>query len=372
MYDWNLVEYFEELETEREYDGYFYTVAEGITIVILGSLCGLRNTHQIWQWAANDRVKGFLKEKFQISRIPCYYWLLCLLKMIGPASLNKCFAAWVASMIPEERQLTIAVDGKTIRSTGKMQGYRSALHIVSAQIAELGMTYAQKTVSGKSNEIPAVQELLDELDISGCMVVADALNCQKETAKKIIKGGGDYLLCVKDNQEILKKDIADYIQDTQLRRTMDTCARTEKNRGRLEKRTAYVTDDIKWLEGGKDWPQLACICALQSEFESRDSKSNEWHYYISSRHLTAEELLHHARQEWSVESLHWLLDVHFGEDYCRVANRNVQQNLNMARKISLNIIKRYKTRHANKRALSHVMLDCLLDESLIEKVLEKT
>ena len=76
-----LTEYFEDLELEQEYDGYFYSVATGITIVILGSICGLRNTRQIWVWASNDRVREFLKEKFHIGSIPCYYWLLCLIKM---------------------------------------------------------------------------------------------------------------------------------------------------------------------------------------------------------------------------------------------------------------------------------------------------
>lgn len=369
MYDCKITEYFEDLETEKAYDGYFYTVAQGITIVILGALCGLRNTRQIWQWAANERVKEFLKEKFQINRIPCYFWLLCLLKLIKPASLNRCFAQWVASMLPEDRQLTVSMDGKTIRSTGKMQRQPSALHIVSAHIGELGLTLAQKTVDDKSNEIPAVQELLEELDLHGCMVVADALNCQKETAKKIVKGGGDYLLSVKDNQPTLKKDIADYIHDKSFRQSMDSKCKTEKNRGRIEMRTAYVTSEINWLESGKGWPKLACIGAIHSEVETKKGKSDEWHYYIGSRNLTAEELLRHARLEWSVESMHWLLDVHFEEDYCRVENRNVQQNLNMARKVALNVIKKYKMEEKSKKPLSNIMFECILDESHILEVI---
>ncbi len=140
-----ITEFFEELEIEREYSGYFYSVATGITIVILGSICGLRNIHQIWVWASNERVREFLKEKFHIDCIPCYYWLLCLIKMVKPAALNKCFTAWITSLLPSERRLTIAVDGKTIRSTAKQPHSESALHIVSAQLSELGLTYAQKT-----------------------------------------------------------------------------------------------------------------------------------------------------------------------------------------------------------------------------------
>ncbi len=365
----SMKEYFEELETEEEYDGYYYSVAEAIIIVILGSICGLRNVKQIWMWAIKDRVKGFLKEKFQISRIPCYYWLLCILKMIKPESMNKCFNAWVKSMLPEDKAYTVSLDGKTICSTEKMKNC-SPLHIVSAQLGELGLTYAQRTVEGKSNEIPAVQTLLAELDISGCIIVADALNCQKETAKAVIKGNGDYLFEAKGNQPTLKKEIEDYVQDEELQKGMEVCCKKEKNRDRIETRTAYTTEDIDWMDSKPYWTNLRCIGAIHTEFETNSGKTSEWHYFISSRPLTAEELLVHARLEWSVESMHWLLDVHFGEDFCRIEDRNVQQNLNMARKAALNLVKLYKERTRQKRALSNIMFDCLLEPETILRVFE--
>ena len=367
-----ILKYFEEVELEEEhegYKGYFYSVAETITLVMLGSMCGLRNAKQIWQWGTNDKVKEFLKEKFQINRVPSYYWLLCLLKMVKPSSMNKCFNAWVMSMLPEEKALTIALDGKTVRSTEKMKSYSSPLHIVSAQLGEMGLTYAQRAVDGKSNEISAVQKLLEELDISGCMVVADALNCQKETAKAVVKGNGDYLLDVKGNQSTLKKDIEDYVQDKELQKSMDVCSKTEKSRDRIETRTAYSSTDIDWLHGKSDWANLQCIGAIHTEFDTPKGRTSEWHYYISSRPLTAEQLLRHARLEWSVESMHWLLDVHFAEDYCRVENRNVQQTLNIVRKIALNMIKLYKQETASKLALSNIMFSCLLDPSMMMRIL---
>lgn len=195
---------------------------------------------------------------------------------------------------------TLSLDGKTIRSTGRMDSYESPLHIVSAQISELRITFAQKSVDGKSNEIPAVQELIEQMGINGCIVVADALNCQKKTAKAVIAGTADYLLCAKDNQEPLKKEIEDYVQDEALQKAMETETRTEKNRGRIEKRTAFVTSDIDWMPDKKEWKGLKSIGAVHTEFEWNDEKTSEWHYYISSRSLTTGELLHHARMEWSV------------------------------------------------------------------------
>ena len=203
------------------------------------------------------------------------------------------------------------------------------MHIVSAHLGELGLTLGQRSVDGKSNEIPAVQALLAELDISGCMIVADALNCQKETARTIVKGKGDYLLSVKDNQPSLKQEIEEYVRDSALRKTMEMESTQEKNRERIETRTAYVSTDVSWITDQELWAKLSSCGAIHTQFTTTEGSTSEWHYYISSRPLTAKELLHHARMEWSVETMHWLLDVHFGEDFCRVENQNVQKNLNI-------------------------------------------
>ena len=266
--------------------------------------------------------------------------------------------------------MTLSFDGKTICSTGKFEKHDSPLHIISAQIAELGITFGQYAVDDKSNEIPAVRELIRLLQIEGCLVVADALNCQKDTATAVIKGKADYLLSVKDNQETLKKDIEDYVQDGDLRKAMDTHETHEKNRGRNERRTAYTTGDIGWLYGRQEWENMACIGAIHTQFTSIKGTTNEWHYYISSRNLTAKELLKHARLEWSVETMHWLLDVHFDEDFCRVEDKNVQQNLNIVRKIVLNSIKLHKDKIEPKRPFSKIMFDCLLNPEFLLPILQ--
>jgi len=134
----------------------------------------------------------------------------------------------------------------------------------------------------------------------------------------------------------------------------------EKNGGRLETRTRFVTREEGWLSGA-GWKNLSCIDAINRRFEYKGQTSDEWHYYISSQKLTAEELLRHARLEWSVESMHWLLDAHFGEDFCRVEDENVQQVLNVARKIALNCVKTHRQKTGSKLPLSRIMFGCLLD-----------
>lgn len=365
-----LRDYFIEVEVTQPHDGYYYKVWDAIIVTILGSICGLRNLKQIHQWGTSDRVCEFLKENYAIERLPSYYWFTCLLKLVKPESLSKCFTAWVQSLIPKGKDMqTISLDGKTVRSTTKKKSYPSPLHIVSAQLSELGLTLGQRSVDGKTNEIPAVQALLEELDISGCMIVADALNCQKETARIIVKGEADYLLSVKDNQPSLKQALEDYVQDSDLQKTMEQASTQEKSRERLETRTAYVSTDVSWIPDLNSWANMVCFGAINTQFTTGENRTSEWHYYISSRPLTAKEMLHHARMEWSVETMHWLLDVHFGEDFCRVEDQNVQQNLNILRKCAINLIKQFKAATSSKRPVSNIMFDCLLDPFLILNVI---
>ena len=136
------------------------------------TLCGLKNACQISLWVASERARGLLAESFGIEKVPCYYWLLCLLKLVEPRSLNRCLARWTQSLLPEG--MTISFDGKTIRSTGRMDRYESPMHIVSAQVADAGLTLAGLRVDGKSNEIPAVRKLISLLEVEGCVIVVFA------------------------------------------------------------------------------------------------------------------------------------------------------------------------------------------------------
>ena len=250
--------------------------------------------------------------------------------------------------------------------------FHCPVHIVSAQLAELGLTFGQQAVDGKSNEIPAVRSLLSELDVRGCLVVADALNCQTETAQQILDGKGDYLLCAKDNQEKTKEAVKNCIESKENESRMDTACTQEKNRGRDEKRTAYtIPYAVLNIDGvlNEKWPKIACIGAIRREFETNGKKSDEWHYYISSRILSAEDLLHHARMEWTVETMHWFLDVHFDEDKCRAEDNNIQRNLNMLRKVSLNLIKVFKQNTKSKQPVSGIMFGCLLNPYRLVEVI---
>ena len=204
------------------------------------------------------------------------------------------------------------------------------------------------------------------LDVSGSVVVADALHCNQKSAKAVVNAGADYLFVVKDNVPRLREDIALYFCDERA----PSHQTVEKNGGRIEKRTAYADSDIKWLAGKEKWGKLSTIGAIHREFEKGGDKSSEWHYYISSAILSPQELLTHARLEWAVESMHWLLDVHFCEDKTRVWDMNVQKILNTTRKIALNMVRLFKLVNRPERVpLTSVFKENLFDMCLFAKFL---
>jgi predicted transposase YbfD/YdcC len=295
---------------------------------------------------------------------------MTILGIIEPKSLNECFMKWVKSILPESlKDMVIAIDGKTIRSTAKISSCTETVHMVSAHIANLGITIGQVSTNEKSNEIPAVRELIRLLDIEGCIVVADALNCQKKTCQEIINAGADYVLVAKENQKKLMKSIEAHIFDEEAQAEMDYAVTLENNKGRLEQRRAFTSTNVDVVENKSNWPSLSSVGAINRQVIRNNKTSDEWHFYISSRQLTAQELLKVARDEWSVESMHWLLDVHYKEDFCRVADVNTQKNMNIIRKLALNIIKDYKQETGSKAPLSNLMLDCLVDQDILLKII---
>jgi predicted transposase YbfD/YdcC len=302
---------FEDVETLEPYNGYYFNIRDVLLTCLLGSICGLSSVLKIWTWAKAHAADLF--EHYQIC-LPERSQFYLMLSNLEPESLKKSFEKWVSRVLGELSGMTVALDGKTIRSTEKMANFEKPLHIVTAFVSEIGMSMARRSVAGKTNEIPTVQELLQTLALKGCVVTADAMHCQTKTAQIITGKGADYLLSVRDNQPTLKADSADYVQDELLRKTMKIDYTLETNGGRIEKRTAYITDHIAWLENRNLWSELKCIGAICSETTKNGKTTVEWSYYITSKNMSASQLLHYARAHWGVESLHWLLDVHFDED----------------------------------------------------------
>jgi predicted transposase YbfD/YdcC len=347
-----------EVEAASDFKGYWFRVSDVLSIVVCGMLCGLENMSEIYDWATAKPVRAFLAEQIGIVEIPCKAQFYNIMGRVNAEQFGKSFIKWMQYVIQGGvAGNTVAIDGKTVCSTDKLTPDGSALHIASAIVSELGLVIGSRECGTKMGEITAFRELVGLLDVAGAVVVADALHCRKKSAQAVVDAGADYLFVVKDNQPTLRENIELYVQEEKLEKAVAK----EKNGGRIETRTAYVSREIDWLESREEWANLACIGAIHTQFEKNDHKSSNWHYYISSAALSAEDLLRHARLEWGVEAMHWLLDVHFDEDKTRVRDMDVQKSLNHLRKITLNLAKQFKSRLGLKTSISGILRRNLFD-----------
>ena len=356
------------IEEDSSYDGYWYSISDALLVLVCGLLCGLQRVIDIHDWATSAPTKVFLSKHFGMERVFCLAQFYNILKLVDAEKFKFSFTRWMKLVLSDGvKGKTVAIDGKTVCGTDKLTEDGSVLHIASAIISELNLVIATTQCNTKMGEIAAFRELVAMLNVEGAVVVADALHCNPKSADAVIEAGADYLFVVKDNQKNLKEDIEFYFHT----HTATSHTTKEKNGGRLETRTAYTDCDIGWLLDKQKWSELSCIGAIHRQFEKDNTKSSEWHFYISSKALTPAELLNHARLEWAVESLHWLLDVHYNEDKTRIWDMNVQKLLNIARKIALNLIRIYKEANRTKRTpLSKVMRENLFDLERLAGFLE--
>jgi predicted transposase YbfD/YdcC len=236
----------------------------------------------------------------------------------------------------EKIRKILAIDGKTQCGNGKKK--KKANHIVSC-VDENGFCLGQELVEDKSNEITAIPELLDNLNVKGHIITTDAMGCQREIVKKIRKKRADYVLALKGNQGTLHEDGKLYFNDTEL---LEGCAyhkTIEKARGGVEIREYWQTDKISWLAQKKEWSGLKTIAMTKNTITRNGKTTTETRYFISSLPQEVKEVARAIRKHWMVESYHWQLDVTFREDANQTRNKHISYNLNIMRKLALNILK---------------------------------
>ena len=261
---------------------------------------------------------------------------------LDPLAFQHCFTGWINAVCDTLGFIHIPIDGKTVRGSRGPDG--TALHLVSAWAAEHRLSLAQVAVSGKSNEITAIPELLKLLDVRGALVSIDAIGCQKAIAQQIRDAGGDYLLAVKDNQPTLHADIQAAFEDALAAGLEgvrhDLFVSQEQSHGRHEGRVYVVLYEPEGLSAAKEWVDLKAVVRVWRTRRAGGQESMEEAYYISSSAASAAELAEGIRAHWSIENgQHWCLDVLFGEDRCRSRQGNAAENLAWLRKMVLSLLR---------------------------------
>ncbi len=288
--------------------------------------------------------------------IPSHDTFRRVFMLIDPDAFEAGFAAWVGSLVDRFEREVVALDGKTIRRSFDHGREQSPLHVVSAWASEQGLVLGQRCVDGKSNEITAIPELLDQLALENSIVTLDAMGCQTAIAEKILARGGDYLLTLKGNHKLAHAAVVEHFDQRCFRvgaPCRADCDAFDDTHGRLVRRRVFASTEAAALDALNGWPGLRTVLAVESirSVNSAPKVESEIRYFLSSCPDSAAVLGQAIRSHWAVENaLHWVLDVTFREDDSRVRDRTAARNLALLRKIALNIVGRDKTTKASVRA----------------------
>lgn len=339
---------FRDLEDPRIDRTKRHTLSDIITIALCAVLCGADSWVEVQKFG--HAKLAWLRQRLDLPNgIPSHDTFGRVFRLIDPQKFQDCFLAWVRGVCDSSPGRLIPIDGKTLRRSGDSTIEKSPLHLVSAWAAANHLLLGQVAVGDKSNEITAIPQLLDLLDVHGALVSIDAMGCQKEIAKKIVDGGGDYVLAVKGNQETLYEDIMAYLTECLDKDfagvKVSTHSSREEGHGRKEERQVIAVPVPEGFRHRELWAGLKSLC-LVTRTREVDGKVEgpEAFYYISSAKANAKRLGAAVRGHWGIEnSLHWVLDVSFREDESRVRKDHAPANLGLLRRMALSLLKRAKS-----------------------------
>jgi predicted transposase YbfD/YdcC len=364
--------YFQSLPDPRHTRNRKHLLMDVVVIAVCGMVCGCDGPTAIHRWAANrlDWLEGFLPLANGIPSRDCIRRLLMALK---PEAFQECFQAWISQAIQAEEggpARLIAIDGKTCRRSHDAASGLGALHIVSAWASEEGIALSQVATEEKSNEITDIPLLLKRIELNDALITIDAMGCQKEIARDIVAGGGDFVIAVKDNQPKLREAVAAYFEEHLERDVEDLRYRhhetTDRGHGRLDERSYYLTRIPHDFAAKKDWPWVKAIgFSVRVSQHADGSETDEVRYYILSRYLNGKRFSEAVRGHWGIESMHWVLDVTFREDDSRTRERTLGNNLSWLRRFAVTLLKR----HPIKDSLRGKMLRCMMNTDFLTEVL---
>jgi predicted transposase YbfD/YdcC len=346
------------LPDPRRRQGVRYPLKSVVVTALMAMVCGCDDAESMSLWGEHNAE--WLSEFLELPHgTPSQDVFLAVFAALDPAAFSDVMRAWAQLLSQQFKQegRHIAVDGKTSRRSFDTQAGQPAIHTVSAWLSDAGLVLGQLKTRTKSNEITAIPELLRTLDLRGATLTIDAMGCQVDIAQEIIKGGGHYLLAVKENQPSLRQDIATtFVQAQQEGRCVsddetlpvEVFSENDKGHGRVERRSVTLCRDLRFLNTAERWPGLCFVVKVERERTvlTTQKTSIETAYYIGSEpESPGVKVARFIRRHWSIENeLHWVLDMGFNEDQARHRAKNTAQNMTTLRHFAINIVKQDKTR----------------------------
>jgi predicted transposase YbfD/YdcC len=336
------LDHFRSLPDPRQRGKVIYPLDEVLLLCLLAVLAGAEGFVDIARFGTK---KLALLRRFRAfaDGTPSHDQLGDIFATLDAEKFQHCFVAWVASLTGAPAGV-IAIDGKTVRRSYQEKGKKAAIHMVSAFAARQRLVLGQVKVAEKSNEIVAIPKLLDMLAIDGAIVTIDAMGCQRAIAQKILDKRADYVLAVKDKQGTLREDVEVFVEEQKANGFQHTTISRDQtvdgDHGRIETRTTTVIHDAEWLRQRHDWPGLKSVVMVESVRETGEKAEMETRFYITSLVMMAAQLGPVIRSHWAVESMHWVMDMVFRDDECRIRTDHAPANFTTIKHMAHNLIRR--------------------------------
>lgn len=349
-----LLDHFASIDDPRDVRRIAHPLAEVLLLVVCGTLADCDDYDHIAAWG--DAHLDFLRRHLPYEHgIPGGRWLTILMNRINPALFSAAFTAWVCETWPERPEF-VAIDGKTSRRSHDRAAAAAPLHLVSAFATTSRLVLGQEAVPDKAGEVTAIPVLLARLaennGLRGALVSIDAIATNATIATAIQDAGADYLLAVKANQPTLRAEVEACFA-TAPPGTVTIHTDHDKGHGRIEQRTTSLMREVDWLSGDRRFPGelrlpgVACIIRVEANIQRGPALHTETRYYVSSADLDAERAGQAVRGHWAIEnSLHWVLDVTFGEDQSRLRKGFGAKNMAVVRHFAFNLVRAAKDKHS--------------------------
>ena len=335
--------YFSKLPDSRQPGKVVYPLNEVLLLSLLAVLAGAESFTDIARFG--EKKLALLRRFLPFADgTPPHDRLGEIFASLDATSFQRCFVEWVGALTKTPVEV-IAIDGKTMRGTNGSKDPKAAIHMVSAFAARERLVLAQVKVDAKSNEIVAIPALLDLLAIEGAIVTIDAMGCQRDIAEKIVAKKADYILALKGNQGTLREDVEVFANEQKARDFKDTTISTHQtadaDHGRVETRNYTLIHDVSWLQDRHNWPGLKGVLMVESQREYNDKVERETRFYITSSTLEAQTLGPMIRSHWAIEnSLHWVMDMTFRDDECRIRTEHAPANFTTLRHMAHNLVRK--------------------------------
>ncbi len=320
-----------------------------LVIAICAIIAGADNWEDVEEFG-KARLEWFRTFLELPNGIPSHDTFTRVFARLDPQQFQACFLRWIAAVSKTIAGQVIAIDGKVLRRSHDKGIDKAAIDMVSAWATANRLVLGQVKVDEKSNEITAIPQLLEALEVSGCIVTIDAIGCQTEIAEKIIDREAQYVLALKENQGNLYEDVERLFDDLETSQYQaygfDYEKTVDKDHGRIEIRECWTISDpqvLRYLRGAAHWKNLLTVSRIRSQRWIGEDKTCEDRYHLAS--ITgAKQVLGSVRSHWGIENeLHWTLDLAFDEDRCRVRKDHGPENFALLRHIALNLLKQEKT-----------------------------